>query len=188
MTIHFLRHGLTQANEKQLYYGSTDLPLSEQGVGELQRLRETLALPAADCHVTSGLRRAKESLHILFGVTPQQTVAELNEYDFGDFEMKSYEELKHDPAYLRWIAGDDDTLCPGGESRNQFAERVTKGFEIVRNIKADRVLVVCHGGVISTLMEQLFPGQKNHYYEWIPECGRGFTVEISGRSPVWKAI
>lgn len=34
-----LRHGSTQANERGLYCGSTDLPLSPAGREELMRLR-----------------------------------------------------------------------------------------------------------------------------------------------------
>ena len=31
MSIYLIRHGKTEANEKHLYCGSTDLPLSEKG-------------------------------------------------------------------------------------------------------------------------------------------------------------
>ena len=180
MMIHFLRHGTTAANEKRLYYGSTDLPLSQRGVEELKRLREMLPLPAADAHITSGMRRTQETLQLLFNKTPQRTMKELNEYDYGDFEMKCYEELKNDPDYRRWIAGNDDTPCPNGESQNQFVKRITKGLETIEKMDAESVVVVCHGGVIATLMGMLFPGRKQHSYEWVPECGRGFSVEISG--------
>jgi len=188
MTIHFLRHGMTEANEKQLYYGSTDLPLSERGVAALERLRKTLPLPTADVYITSGLRRAKESLQLLYGMTPQQTVGELNEFDFGDFEMKSYEELKNDPAYQRWIAGNNDTPCPNGESQNRFVRRIMTGFETIKMLEAESVVVICHGGVIAALMEILFPGRKRHYYEWVPECGRGFSVEIADGSFSYKPV
>ncbi len=183
-----LRHGLTIANEKRLYYGSTDLPLSEKGIEELKQLKSTLTLPVADYHVTSGLQRAKESLRLLFDKTPKKTVEELNEYDFGDFEMKSHEELKDDPAYLRWIGGNDDTICPNGESKNQFIKRVMQGFEMVKTTNAENIVVVCHGGVVGTLMEQLFPGRRKYYYEWVPECGRGFTVDMSDGTPSYRRI
>ncbi len=188
MIVHLLRHGMTIANEKRLYYGSTDLPLSEKGVTELERLKSTITLPIADCHITSGLRRAKESLRILFDKTPQKTIEELNEYDFGDFEMKSHDELKDEPAYLHWIAGNDDTPCPNGESKNRFAKRVMQGFEVIKKTQAENIVVVCHGGVIGTLIEHLFPGQKEHYYEWVPECGRGFSVEMDEESFSYRRI
>ena len=188
MKIHFLRHGMTTANEKRLYYGATDLPLSERGVEELKRFRKTLMLPTADVYITSGMQRAKESLRLLFGKIPQQTIEELNEYNFGDFEMKSYEELKNDPAYHRWTTGDENTPCPNGESQNQFVKRIIKGLEIIQKMEVENVVAVCHGGVIATLMTLLFPNQKHHYYEWVPECGRGFSVETAGGSYSYTTI
>ena len=35
-----IRHGATAANEKRLYYGATDLSVSENGRKELEKLRE----------------------------------------------------------------------------------------------------------------------------------------------------
>ena len=39
MTIYLIRHGKTKANERRLYCGSTDLPLSLVGREELSRIR-----------------------------------------------------------------------------------------------------------------------------------------------------
>jgi len=38
MRLYLIRHGKTAANEQHLYCGSTDLPLSEKGIEELQNL------------------------------------------------------------------------------------------------------------------------------------------------------
>ena len=35
MTLTLIRHGLTEGNLKRLYYGSTDLPLTEAGIAAL---------------------------------------------------------------------------------------------------------------------------------------------------------
>ena len=182
MKIHFLRHGRTDANERGLYYGATDLPLSEKGLKELVELKETIDYPIAETYLASGLRRARQSLNILYGREPERMIAEFNEFDFGDFEMKSHDELKENPEYLRWIDGTAET-CPGGESMNRFTERILKGFEMLRALESRSIVLVCHGGVIATLMDQLFPQQREHYYAWIPDCGRGYTVEMSGGQP-----
>lgn len=51
MTIYLIRHGKTEANEKRLYCGITDLPLSEAGRDELQQrhydIKMFAFLPAA---------------------------------------------------------------------------------------------------------------------------------------------
>ena len=54
MKIVLLRHGLTEANEKHLYCGSTDLPLSPAGRAALRRLE----MPAPGTRfISSGMRR-----------------------------------------------------------------------------------------------------------------------------------
>lgn len=177
MKIHLIRHGRTAANEQGLYYGSTDLPLSERGVVELYELKKSISFPVADIYVTSGLRRAKESLAVLYDKVPERTVPELNEFDFGDFEMKTYEELRDRPDFRHWISGGDDSSCPNGESKNRFVERILKGWDIVRRLDAESVVVLCHGGVIGAVMEALFPGKKEHYYAWVPDCGQGYSLD-----------
>ena len=37
-TVYLIRHGMTEANEKHLYCGSTDLPLSAAGAAALRTL------------------------------------------------------------------------------------------------------------------------------------------------------
>ena len=64
MKIVLLRHGLTEANEKHLYCGSTDLPLSPAGRAALRRLE----MPAPGTRfISSGMRRCNETLEALFG-------------------------------------------------------------------------------------------------------------------------
>ncbi|MDR2114897.1 MAG: phosphoglycerate mutase family protein [Planctomycetaceae bacterium] len=179
MIIHLLRHGRTTANEKHLYCGSSDQPLSCGGIEELRQLKTKIPFPIAERYVTSGLRRTIETLKILYNKIPDAVIEELNEYNFGDFEMKTYDELKENPDYLRWILGEDHVPCPNGESREKFRKRIRYGFKLIREMKADSVFTVCHGGVIASLMNMLFSGQKLSYDEWLPKNGHGYTIEIS---------
>ena len=114
MRILLLRHGITEANEKHLYCGSTDLPLSPAGRAALRRQE----MPAPGTRfITSGMRRCNETLEALFGTVPYEIEPDFREIDFGDFEMKSYEMLKDDPAYQAWITGDNEkNVPPNGES------------------------------------------------------------------------
>ncbi|MBR2716419.1 MAG: histidine phosphatase family protein, partial [Oscillospiraceae bacterium] len=105
--IYLIRHGRTEANEKHLYCGSTDLPLSEAGRSELEGLRAAYTVPPGCRFVTSGMRRTAETLEILFGAVPCDEEPDLREVDFGAFEMRSYEELRSDPAYQVWLEGDN---------------------------------------------------------------------------------
>lgn len=55
MTLTLIRHGLTEGNLKRLYYGSTDLPLTETGIAALHS--DPPAAPEAQDYYTSGMRR-----------------------------------------------------------------------------------------------------------------------------------
>ena len=96
MTVYLIRHGKTEANEKHLYCGSTDLPLSEGGRKELSQLHYEIKNAR---FLTSGMKRTNETLKILFGDVPYEEDPRFREVDFGVFEMHSYEELKDNSAY-----------------------------------------------------------------------------------------
>ena len=179
-----LRHSLTEANERRLYCGWTDLPLSEGGRALAEEVAQERALPACGCYVTSGMRRAEETLFLLTGRASDMQLPDLREMSFGRFEMHSYEQLRDDEDYLRWI-GDEagDVACPGGESRAQFKTRVLRGGEALLRLDADSALVVCHGGVIVNLMQAWFPGTQRNFYEWQPGACRGYRVQIEGGAP-----
>ncbi len=188
MKLMLIRHGLTEALKKKLYYGATDVPVSEEGFEMLRKLRKTHVYPKAECYYTSGMLRAEQTFELLFGDIPHTAVPGLSEMNFGDFEMKSYEELKHDEAYQRWISGDNMTnFCPNGESYFSFAQRVEKAIRPI--IEAGRdALVVCHGGVISSIMTVLFGGADNPYI-YVPEAGYGYQIDFNeGLAPSYKEL
>ena len=179
-----LRHGRTKANEGHLYCGSTDWPLSEEGRKCLMQKRGVYGTDWESFY-TSGLIRTKETMELLFG--EQETVIEepdLMEMDFGDFEGKSYEMLKDDPAYQEWISGDNERkVCPGGESGEQMRVRVLSALDrILQRDPAKRIVIVTHGGPIAAILQQLFPEKNLNRYEWQPECGEGYLLRITGSS------
>lgn len=172
--IYLIRHGKTRANEAHLYCGSTDLPLSEAGKAELVKLHYGVT---PERFLTSGMRRTNETLRILFGDVPFTPVPEFREVDFGAFEMHSYEELRENADYQRWITGDNEkNVPPGGESGARMTARVTAAFSALRQLPGDTVLVT-HGGVIAAIMAFCFPKENKTRYQWQPAPGHGYVLE-----------
>ena len=170
MTIYLIRHGKTEANEKHLYCGSTDLPVSSAGREELQGIHYNIKNVR---FITSGMKRTDETLQILFGDVPFEGDSRFREVDFGIFEMHSYEELKDAPAYQTWLAGDNEAnIPPQGESGNQMRSRVLQAFLEIR----EDTCIITHGGVIAAIMEHLFPGKGLNRYEWQPKPGHGYAI------------
>lgn len=172
MTIYLIRHGKTEANEKHLYCGSTDLPLSDAGRAELQDIHYDIKNVR---FLTSGMKRTNETLQILFGDVPYEVDHRFREVDFGIFEMHSYDELKDTPEYQTWLTGDNEAnIPPNGESGAQMKARV---MEALSEIK-EGTCIITHGGVIASIMEYIFPNEGKNRYQWQPKPGRGYAIEI----------
>lgn len=172
--IYLIRHGRTRANEEHLYCGATDIPLSENGKRELEGFR--YQVPENTVYMISGMLRTKETLELLFGKVPYEVEEGFREIHFGDFEMKSYEELKESPIYQAWISGNNDqNIPPNGESGEQMTLRVMEAFWELQK-RTENIVLISHGGVIAAIMQQLFPEEKKNRYQWQPKPGHGYLL------------
>lgn len=175
--IYLIRHGKTPANEARLYCGSTDLDLSPAGVEELMGKRYEIR---ADRYFTSGMKRTEQTLRLLFGDVPFSAEPGFREVDFGIFEMKSYEQLKDDPAYQTWLTGDNEANTPpGGESGADMTARVLAAYRRMEALPGDTVIVT-HGGVIAAILASLFPEEGKSRYAWQPKPGCGYALFSGG--------
>lgn len=190
MKLVMIRHGLTDALERHLYYGAVDLPLNEKGKEELIRFRkEGIYSAFKDLKVyTSGMIRTEQTLELILGKVDHVIEPRFREMNFGAFELKSYEELKDRDDYQYWLSDIDKIPCPGGgETAGDFGRRVLEAADEIIAKGEDCILVI-HGGVISKIMQRFFPGRTVNYYEWTPDSGKGYIVTIEGDSISWKSI
>lgn len=191
--IHLIRHGTTEANKARMYYGSTDLPLSSEGVNLVADLAAAGIYPKVDGAdlYTSGLLRTEQTFFLIYGCKEHQKLPELREYSFGEFEMKTHEQLVGNADYQAWIDDKEGmTPCPNGESPNDFRARIGESLsKILENYKSEEdrdknSILVCHGGVISLIMGICFPDVEKNIFQWQPEPGRGYTIHIIDGEPV----
>ena len=205
------------ANEKHLYCGKTDLDLSEKGradllkknsasklsgaglalnetFGQSESIYEKIIFPdISHCKIfTSGMKRTNQTLSLLYPDLANSAIEErsFRELDFGDFEMKSYDELKDDESYRAWVQGEVDRIqagltefkdnpCPNGESWLKMTERVLAALE--KAVKfANSIAIFTHGGVISAIMQHFFPNERKSIYEWQPNFGEGYRILLRG--------
>lgn len=192
VVLYLIRHGKTHCNEQRLYCGSTDVSLSEVGIKELEGLKNEFDYPICKLNFTSGAKRANETFEILYPNINYDKRLGFWEYNFGEFEMKSYETLKEDNNYIQWISDESkEVTCPGGESKKQFYERLKNTFlEFINELSRlneNEALIVCHGGTIGTLLELFYDDSKD-FYSYQPSCGRGYKVKIDFEEDVQMEI
>ena len=185
-----IRHGRTVANEEKKYCGWTDSPLCQAGIAALKQQRCDCRYPSLRHFTvyTSGLCRTEQTLELLYGQVPHTREPGFREMFFGEFENRTYEEMKEEPAYQAWITGDNrKNVCPGGESSLQMTRRVLDALERVLT-RDDRVCVICHGGVIAAIMMALFPAEEKNHYQWQPDNGCGYLICWEGDSLRYVAV
>lgn len=152
-TIDLLRHGACQGGE--IFRGRTDVQLSTAGWQQMDQ-----AVSAAlgwQRIITSPLLRCREFAEHCAGRfnLPLQVDVALQEMDFGDWEGRLVDEVWQESPDLLGRFYDDPSAVtpPGGESTAAAQSRVVAAWhELLQQCGGDRLLVVCHGGVIRLLL------------------------------------
>ena len=149
-TIRTLRHAQSTYSPDQRYAGSTDVPLSAAGARDCLRSAEALACLSLDVIVTSTMKRAIDTSHLLRCEAPVHIQTELcSERRFGVLEGLTWQEAQHlDPPILFIEVGGDrhSVNPPGGEPFEDVWQRAKRfrGF-LFGNYRGSNVLVVSHG-------------------------------------------
>jgi uncharacterized phosphatase len=150
MIVAFIRHGQTDWNRDGLLQGSSDIPLNDTGRAQARDAFMTLRSRPWDAVVSSPLRRARETAHIIAAgleIPLGPAYPGLVERDYGSLEGTSAA-----AAIERW----PDREYPGAESLDEVAARGEAALAaIVSDLPDGAVLVVCHGTIIRYTVARL---------------------------------
>jgi probable phosphoglycerate mutase len=152
MELVFVRHAIPVRREVD--HGVADPELSVAGHEQARRLADYLATETLDAIYCSPLRRARETAMPVaerFSL-PVHVVDGVAEYDRSSNAYVPVEELKasNDP---RWLEIRDGLWTSAEETEEEFVKRVVGATEeIVARHSGQRILVVCHGGVINAYL------------------------------------
>ncbi|KOS68613.1 hypothetical protein AEA09_08675 [Lysinibacillus contaminans] len=175
VTVRLMRHAPTRENIEKRYLGWTNAPLLDDSV-----------LPEVDLNVTkvygSDLMRCQQTAARYFPLANYVPETRFRESNFGDFEGKTYDELKSDDRYCEWLDNPVENIPPNGEGFDTFCARVIDGFLALPKEEQDYVLVV-HGGVIRTLLVHFAPEEKPFWSYDVPHHVM-FTLIFSQKA--WK--
>ncbi|GHU55935.1 hypothetical protein FACS1894132_12760 [Clostridia bacterium] len=178
--IHFIRCGLTQANENNIYCGVTDLPLSPSGLSDLYQRTQDFNYPTVEEVFSSPLTRCLESASIIFPNMPIISMSEFIELNLGDFENKSADELVNEPAFKSWLKGEE--APPNGETMTSLTTRCYEGLnKIIRHMMNDdlqNVAVVTHSGIITNICTS-FGVPKYSPQQLFLQPGEGIEVLVT---------
>jgi broad specificity phosphatase PhoE len=195
-TIYLIRHGNTIGTETGLFYGSTDLPLTEQGFEQLceMALAGIYPDPSGASLYTTGMLRTEQTFKAIYGDAEHEAEPLLKEIDLGRFEMCEVKDILSNEYGRAWLKGEiEDPEFEGGDSLSGFTERIRRGIRKIlerdRDCGIERSIIVAHGGTIVYTMEEFFPGRFKDVWDWTPEPGSGYAVLFEDGEPAgWEPI
>ena len=182
-----IRHGQTDMNKDQLYYGRLDVPINETGKEQAENTRKNLVELEIDYDkiYSSPMKRAYETAEIVnYKNLEIEKDDELREMDFGIFEGLSYKEIiKKYPEEMEKLKKDWKTYSyVTGENPFMLQKRALKFLEKIEKNKNN--MVVTHWGIICTLLSFLFSSELEGYWKYQVKNGGIVIIEFADGYPV----
>jgi broad specificity phosphatase PhoE len=168
-----VRHGQSEGNLKELYYGSTDFNLTEKGRKQSLQIRDNLVgvIGKIDTAIASGLKRSQETAKIIFGIeTPLDELRDghlekkgslafrvdqrFSEFDLGGLECLNVSSLSFsEQEFMNKLYLEGRVTRPDLETPEQVLQRVKSGFADLQ--AGHNNVLVGHYGVIHVLLNQM---------------------------------
>ncbi|MEH1169521.1 bifunctional RNase H/acid phosphatase [Micromonospora sp. CPCC 205539] len=154
-----VRHGETEYTEQRRYSGRGDVPLSERGRAQAAATAARVAAlaPAVAAVLSSPLSRCTSTAAAIAGAlgdVPVRTEIDLIECDFGDWEGRTFTEVREGwPGEMdAWLAS-TRIAPPGGESFTAVAERANRVVAgLLSAYPGETVVVVSHVSPIKLVL------------------------------------
>lgn len=159
MKLYLVRHGQSEGNVKQLWYGSSDLPLTALGREQARRAGEKLRdIPLSVCYV-SPLIRARDTAELALAgrAVPLVVEPDLREQHMGLLETRSVPQIRaEDPDFFARLMADWVHICPpeGEPFDTGLVPRVARVLNGILE-KGEDCLIVAHNGPLTFALAHL---------------------------------
>jgi broad specificity phosphatase PhoE len=146
VTVFAIRHGETAWSLSGQHTGTTDIPLTDNGQRQAERMRPALEKERFALVLVSPMQRARQTCE-LAGLDDRAEIdRNLVEWNYGDYEGLTLKQITETaPGWMIFRDG-----CPGGESPEQVSMRVDRVIARARRIEGD-VALFAHGHVLRVL-------------------------------------
>jgi broad specificity phosphatase PhoE len=187
-----VRHGKTQMHQPDRFWGSTDIPLGDEGIRQAEQLAGRLAGENISIVFTSTLQRARRTGEIIaarhkLDVT---AVGELCECNFGCIEGLTFDEIARQyPELAEELNQGDAMAFPGGENIDELDGRVRAFLERLQEVgPAETAVIVSHGGPLRLLVCHLLGIGREHWQQFRNEHASLSIVETYPRLAILNLL
>ena len=194
--LYLIRHGETQGADTKRYKGHIDVPLSENGIKQMERLAEyisaeaTSKLSAVYC---SDLSRAIKSAEIIAETHSIKPVVfkDLRERNFGIWEGMTFDEIKekYPEEFNAWTNNPREFSPMQGESTIEVKDRALKVLKgVLEKHKDESIAIVSHGGINRIILCHLLGIPLENIFRIEQDFAAVNIIEFYDKYPVVKLI
>lgn len=156
--IYVVRHGETVWNRSKLLQGRTNIPLSDEGIGQAYELASLFQKIPLDFIGVSSLLRTKQTGSIVAKVLgiPMEVFDELKAREYGPWEGKRIEVIKEENQelfeQLVHLSLDEVYSTSPISSVESYATVANRSLRLLRRIQGENALLITHTGVVSAIL------------------------------------
>jgi len=175
MIIYLIRHGQSEGNvesdKENIIYGQKDeSPLTKKGINQIKKITHLINKEKITINliITSPLKRAYQSALIIKNNlnknTPLKVDERLKDQDFGEFEGKSWDEIKekYQSFFILYQKNPLKTPWPKGEAKIDIIKRLSLFLNEIKKQNKKNILIVSHEEIIRIILSLIF---KDKNYE-----------------------
>ncbi len=188
-----VRHGDTELNSRERYWGHSDVKLGAAGLKQAEKLRDRLVTEKIDAIYSSDLERASLTAKIIASKHQLDviTCAELQEINFGKVEGLTFDEIIRLYPELTelWTSWSRQLKFPDGESVDELNCRVSKFLgRLEKHAPDETILIVAHAGPLRLLVCHLLGIEPQRWREIRLKLASLSIVETSPQGTVLSLL
>lgn len=171
LKLFLVRHGESAWNVKHIYTGRQDIPLSELGTQQAERMVDGTAAFSFNAIYASPLLRAYDTALPTARAKNMtiQSDARLVEINHGEWEGNPADVIreKYADTFLLWRTQPHRMQMPGGESLDDVSARVQSFLQDVGKTHFDgNILIVTHDAVLRVIVLQTLLMGPEYFWRW----------------------
>ncbi len=168
-TIYLVRHGRTAWNKEEIFRGTRDIPLDEQGKEEARLVGEWLKDGVIAAVYSSPLSRSVETAEAIAGGHGLEVklLPGIQDINFGQWEGIAQDEVigRWPDLYRQWKSTPHLVTFPDGESLEMVRRRSMEALmDLVERHRKETLVLVAHRVVNKVIVASLIGLDNSHFW------------------------
>jgi broad specificity phosphatase PhoE len=169
MKIYVVRHGETQWNREEVFRGTKDMPLNDNGKQQAQRVGDYFSKKHIDRIISSPLCRAIQTAESVSGATgiKIEIVKEFKDINFGIWEGLALREVEErfPLDFGIWKASPEKLRIERGETLAVVRARISAGLANISCDSEDTAVIVTHRVICKILVLYALGLGNDHFWD-----------------------